>query len=286
MKKILTILSLVLTITANAGSLQNSDFATSAAILGAGGSISQLLNTSKIYDSTNGQLFSTTITNLANSYNAFTGDSGAGGVKGLVPAPAAGDAAKCLLGDGTWGSCAGSSVTAISIASANGFTGSSSGGSTPALTIATSITGVLKGNGTAISAASAGTDYEVPLTFSTGLTRAVNTITVNTTQNIAKLSNLTTNGFVKTSGGDGTLSVDTTSYQAAFITVQEIPTGLVNNANTSFSLAHTPVSDMRVILFQDGLALIQGTDYTISGATITMTTAPNFGQTVYAKYDY
>lgn len=36
--------------------------------------------------------------------NAFTGDSGSGGVKGLVPAPAAGDAAnrKVLAADGTW----------------------------------------------------------------------------------------------------------------------------------------------------------------------------------------
>lgn len=47
----------------------------------------------------------------------------------------------------------GGTVTAISIASANGFAGSSSGGATPSLTISTSITGVLKGNGTAISAA-------------------------------------------------------------------------------------------------------------------------------------
>jgi hypothetical protein len=54
--------------------------------------------------------------------------------------------------------------------------------------------------------------YEVPLTFSTGLTRSTNTVTVNTTQNITKLSNLTSNGFVKTSGGDGTLLVDTSSY--------------------------------------------------------------------------
>jgi hypothetical protein len=53
-------------------------------------------------------------------------------------------------------------VTAVSVASANGFTGTSSGGATPSLTLATSITGVLKGNGTAISAASAGTDYVAP----------------------------------------------------------------------------------------------------------------------------
>ena len=53
-------------------------------------------------------------------------------------------------------------VTAVSVASSNGFAGSSSGGATPALTLSTSITGVLKGNGTAISAASAGTDYLAP----------------------------------------------------------------------------------------------------------------------------
>jgi hypothetical protein len=53
-------------------------------------------------------------------------------------------------------------VTSVSISSANGFSGSSSGGATPALTLTTSITGVLKGNGTAISAATAGTDYVTP----------------------------------------------------------------------------------------------------------------------------
>jgi hypothetical protein len=50
-------------------------------------------------------------------------------------------------------------VTAVSVASANGLAGTSSGGATPALTLTTSITGILKGNGTAISAATSGTDY-------------------------------------------------------------------------------------------------------------------------------
>lgn len=44
-------------------------------------------------------------------------------------------------------------VTAVSVASANGLAGTSSGGATPALTLSTTITGVLQGNGTAISAA-------------------------------------------------------------------------------------------------------------------------------------
>ena len=55
-------------------------------------------------------------------------------------------------------------VTAVSVVSSNGFTGTSSGGATPALTLTTSITGVLKGTGTALSAATAGTDYVAPAT--------------------------------------------------------------------------------------------------------------------------
>jgi len=50
-------------------------------------------------------------------------------------------------------------VTAVSVVSANGLAGTSSGGATPALTLTTTITGLLKGNGTAISAAVANTDY-------------------------------------------------------------------------------------------------------------------------------
>lgn len=53
------------------GKLQNVDFATSAQITGAGGTIAQLLNTSKIYDSTNAQLLDTTIAAKFNT-SAFT----------------------------------------------------------------------------------------------------------------------------------------------------------------------------------------------------------------------
>lgn len=55
------------------------------------------------------------------------------------------------------------SVTSASVVSANGFAGTvATATTTPAITISTSITGVLKGNGTAISAATAGTDYVTP----------------------------------------------------------------------------------------------------------------------------
>jgi hypothetical protein len=62
----------------------------------------------------------------------------------------------------TWTTPTTGTVTAVSVVSANGLAGTSSGGATPALTLSTTVTGLLKGNGTAISAAVAGTDYLVP----------------------------------------------------------------------------------------------------------------------------
>lgn len=51
-------------------------------------------------------------------------------------------------------------------------------------------------------------------TAGAGLTYSGNAFNVNTSQNIATLSNLTDNGFVKTGSGNGTLSVDTTTYES------------------------------------------------------------------------
>ena len=62
----------------------------------------------------------------------------------------------------TWTTPTTGTVTAVSVVSANGLAGTSSGGATPALTLSTSITGLLKGNGTAISAAVVNTDYFAP----------------------------------------------------------------------------------------------------------------------------
>lgn len=54
---------------------------------------------------------------------------------------------------------AGTYVTGVSVVSANGFAGTATSGATPAITLTTTITGLLKGNATAISAAVANTDY-------------------------------------------------------------------------------------------------------------------------------
>lgn len=62
-------------------------------------------------------------------------------------------------------------VTSVSVVTANGFAGSvATATSTPAIMLSTTITGILKGNGTAISAAVSGTDYQPAGNYVTALT--------------------------------------------------------------------------------------------------------------------
>jgi hypothetical protein len=80
---------------------------------------------------------------------------------------AAGTSGQILKSNGasapTWINNNAGTVTSASVVSANGFAGTvATDTTTPAITLTTSITGVLKGNGTAISAATAGTDYLAP----------------------------------------------------------------------------------------------------------------------------
>jgi hypothetical protein len=61
------------------------------------------------------------------------------------------------------GTAGSGTVTTASVVSANGFAGTvATDTTTPAITLTTSITGLLKGNGTALSAATSGTDYIAP----------------------------------------------------------------------------------------------------------------------------
>lgn len=85
-----------------------------------------------------------------------------GTVKGASFVTSGGTSSKFVKGDGSLDSTAYGigSVTTASVVSANGFAGSvATATTTPAITLSTSVTGILKGNGTAISAAAAGADY-------------------------------------------------------------------------------------------------------------------------------
>lgn len=64
----------------------------------------------------------------------------------------------------------------------------------------------------------------------------------------------------------------------------EVPSGAVNSLNVTFGLANTPVSGS-LKLYHNGIRLKGGgVDYSISGVTITMATAPETGDNLIADY--
>jgi len=125
---------------------------------------------------------------------------------------------KGVITSATTVSVSAGTVTSASVVSANGFTGTvATATTTPAITLATSVTGVLKGNGTALSAATLGTDYSLGTSaLSTGIIKSTTTtgaltiavaadfptLNQNTTGTAAGLSTTLVIG----SGGTGTIN--------------------------------------------------------------------------------
>ena len=94
---------------------------------------------------------------LANAGTAYTGASPIVVTGTVVGCPTCGTSA--------------ANVQSVGVASANGLSGTvANPTTTPVITLSTSITGLLKGNGTAVSAATAGTDYLAPAGSGAALT--------------------------------------------------------------------------------------------------------------------
>ena len=122
----------------------------------------------------------------------------------------------------TFNSKGSGSVTSVSVVSANGFAGTvATSTTTPAITLTTSITGLLKGNGTAISAAVANTDY-VPL--STVLTKTADYTITNTDMWI--INNKTGSALTLTFPA-------ASSWTGRSITVKNMQAQLVNSASSN-----------------------------------------------------
>ncbi len=124
-------------------------------------------------------------------------------------------------------------VTSVSVVSANGFAGTvATATTTPAITISTTITGIIKGNGTAISAASAGTDYaglasNNTFTGVTTLAKVVQTVTAMSAQ---ALDGTLGNVFTRTLAGSETFT------QSGFTAGQCFMVEVTQGSGTSFTV--------------------------------------------------
>jgi len=111
----------------------------------------------------------------------------------------------------------GGTVSSVSVVSANGFAGTvANPTSTPAITLTTSITGMLKGNGAALSAGTAGTDYSAG-------TSALGTGILKSTTGTGTLS-------IAVAGDFPTLNQNTTGSAATLTTSRSIHGGTFNGS--------------------------------------------------------
>lgn len=106
-------------------------------------------------------------------------------------------------------------------------------------------------------------NYEAPLTFSTGLTRSANTISVNNALSISRLINVASNGFVKTTGGNGTLTIDPTNYVSADTSGNAFIDGRINTDGASRNI---------LIGNNAGSAITTGTNNVIIGCDVAAST--------------
>jgi hypothetical protein len=81
-----------------------------------------------------------------------------------------------------------------------------------------------------------------------------------------------------------TFRADTTMMTSHYI-VGETPSGTLNGSNKAFTLAHSPLTGKDAV-YLNGVLQVRGTDYTISGSTITFTAAPFSGDLIRVIYYY
>jgi hypothetical protein len=155
----------------------------------------------------------------------------------------------------TFNSKGNGTVTAVSVVPANGFAGTSSGGATPAITLTTTVTGILKGNGTSISAATSGTDY-APATSGTSILYG---------DGSGGFSNVTIGSGVSFSGG----SLSATGSGG---TVTSITAGTGLTGGTITSSGTVAIDNTVVATLSDTQTL---TNKSISGASNTLTNIGN-----------
>lgn len=123
-------------------------------------------------------------------------------------------------------------VDDVSVVSTNGFSATNNGG---ALTLATSVSGVIKGNGSALLAATAGTDYVAPGTATNFTAKQTFTGALNTVS--SKFINALEAVTVSATAATGTINYDVTTQSVVYYTTNATGNWTINlRGNGSNSL--------------------------------------------------
>jgi hypothetical protein len=155
-----------------------------------------------------------------------------------------------LLGAGDLTITGAGTVTSASVVSANGFAGTvATATTTPAITLTTSVSGLLKGNGTAIAAAVAGTDI-----------KTVNSASLIGSGDIA-VGTVTTASVATANGFAGTVATASTT---PVITLTTSASGLLKGNGTAISAAVSG-TDIKTV---NGTSLIGSGDVSVTGSSV------------------
>lgn len=71
----------------------------------------------------------------------------------------------------------------------------------------------------------------------------------------------------------------------SLVAYAEVPSGTVDGVNKIFTLTHTPATSSNVLIALQGITQNNGTDFTVSGTTVTFAVAPSVGMGVFAYYN-
>jgi hypothetical protein len=95
----------------------------------------------------------------------------------------------------------------------------------------------------------------------------------------------TDNFYIYTTSWKGPYSV---SGAGISFSDAETPSGSIDGVNSTFMLAHAPSPAASLVLVMNGITLREGAgnDYTLSGSTITMASAPETGTILLSWYRY
>ena len=163
-------------------------------------------------------------------------------------------------------------VTSASVVSANGFAGTvATATTTPAITVSTSITGVLKGDGTAISAATAGTDYVAPGTATTFT--ATQTFSGTSSAKAIVLNDAAEVATVSATAATGTINYDITTQSVLYYTSNASANWTVNfraSSGTSLNTLMATGESMTVaFLVTQGSTAYYNSAVQVDGSSVT-----------------